>query len=107
MMLLSDLEIKRLIDRDSEKNSHTRATNDTRVRKKLHTWLKDTITVQAILEFLPDEQIDKVVDDLTISDLLFTINWMIIIKEFLPIVGELAEPEKWEIVELKETASGK
>jgi hypothetical protein len=97
--MLSDLERDRLMHRDAQ-NPHTRSTNDTRIRKKLISWLSDMDDVIDILQYLPQSQIEDVITDDNIRGLMLIALSSTTIKKFSPIIGELGEPERWKAVEI-------
>jgi hypothetical protein len=98
MVVLSNLEKDRLIHRDAQ-NPNTRATNDTRVRKKLKAWMSEILDVMYILEYLPENQLNDVVIDDDVRDLMFISLMAASIKKNGPITGELKKPENWRIIE--------
>lgn len=96
--MLSDLERDRLMHRDAQ-NPHTRATNDTRVRKKLRDWIDGVLDAMYILEYLPESQLEEVIIDDDIRDFTFIALMAASIKKYGPITGELEEPENWKTIE--------
>jgi len=96
-MLLSDVELHRLIERDTI-DKRTRATNDARVRKKFTAWLRSVGYIMKILDSLPEDQIRDVTKDVDIYALLCIIEDLLKIRKFHPIEGEDDKPDDWQIV---------
>jgi hypothetical protein len=95
-MSLSPKEREGLLNRPS--NSHERATNDVRIRKKLAAWLKDADDIQLIFEYLPKEQLRK---ELSEDNPDFFLNLAIGAMRCLEIgriEGKIDEPEEWIVV---------
>lgn len=98
--LLTDSERERLINRSSD--SKTRASNDVRVRKKLRSWLQSLDDIALICEYLPEDQLTKEITDNQIFFLMNIAKNIMEIRHFLPIVGDIKNPDEWKIV----TATG-
>jgi len=100
--MLSDLEKDRLVNRNrsglTQKDIKDRATNDMRVRRKLSSWLKDISDAVLVLQCLPDDQLDDIIDDWHIYFLLNIAEAGMDIKRFHPIEGDAETPEKWQTV---------
>jgi hypothetical protein len=96
--MLTDLEKDRLINRYSE-NSHTRSTNDTRIRKKLQAWMREIPDIMFILHHLPQEQLDKVISDDDVISFLELGFVAQVMKIFCPVFGDLEKPEEWKILD--------
>ena len=79
--LLSDLEFERLMNRSKE--SHTRATNDGRVKRKLSAWLKNIDDVFFIMQKLPENQLNDVFDEKDIDKLYSIIGEAMKIKKVI------------------------
>jgi hypothetical protein len=80
--LLSDLEFERLKNRSKE--THTRATNDGRVRRKLSAWLKNLDNVFFIMQTLPENQLKDVFGEKDIEKLYSIIGEAARIKNYYP-----------------------
>jgi hypothetical protein len=80
--LLSDLEYERLKNRTKE--PHTRATNDSRVRRKLSAWLKNIDEVFFIMQKLPENQLNEVLGKDDIDKLYSIIGEAMKIKDYYP-----------------------
>ena len=98
--LLTDSERERLINRSSD--SKTLASNDVRVRKKLRSWLQSLDDIALICEYLPEDQLTKELTDNQIFFLMDLARNFMEIRHFLPIVGDIKNPDVWKIV----TATG-
>jgi hypothetical protein len=94
--LLTDSERERLINRSND--SKTRASNDVRVRKKLRSWLQSLDDIALICEYLPEDQITKEITDNQIFFLMNIAKNLMEIRHFLPIVGDIKNPDEWKIV---------
>jgi hypothetical protein len=92
--MLSDLEKARLINRSED--SHIRANNDMRVRKKLTAWFKDNLDAYLILNHLPEDQLHGVISDEDVFRLLTLAAKAMEIKDFHPVVGEVNRLETWQ-----------
>lgn len=95
--LLSDTERQRLTERETL-DKRTRATNDVRVKRKFHDWLKSTGDVICILDNLPEDQIRDVTNDLQIYLLLNIVEDLLIKRKFYPLEGKENKPDDWQIV---------
>ena len=95
--LLSNLEFERLMNRSKE--SHTRATNDGRVKRKLSAWLKNIDDVFFIMQKLPENQLNEVFGEKDIDKLYSIIGEAMKIKNYYP-----SALKKWrDELEKKET----
>lgn len=98
--LLTDSERERLINRSSD--SKTRGSNDVRVRKKLRSWLQSLDDIALICEYLPEDQLTRELTDNQIFFLMNIARNFMETRHFLPIVGDIKNPDEWKIV----TATG-
>jgi hypothetical protein len=94
-MALSPQEKERLINRPS--NSHDRATNDVKVRKKLRAWLKDLPDMALIFHYLPKEQLRKELVDSHAFNLLDSGLRVMDCLDFNPIFGDADSPDMWYV----------
>lgn len=78
--LLSELELKRLMNRSNE--PQIRATNDGRVRRKLSAWLKNINDVFIILQKLPEDQLTDVISTEDIDKLYSIIGEAMRMKKY-------------------------
>ena len=94
-MGLSPQEKERLIQRPS--NSHDRATNDVKVRKKLRAWLRDLPDIALVFQYLPKEQLRKELDDSNAFNLIdFGMQAMDCLN-FNPIFGDAESANMWYV----------
>jgi hypothetical protein len=95
-MGLSPKEREGLLNRPT--NSHERATNDVRVRKKLAAWLKEADDIKLIFENLPKDQLRK---EISGDHFEFFLNLAICAMKCLDIgriEGKIDEPYEWAVV---------
>lgn len=92
--LLSKLERDRLFTRN-ELTNRLRTTNETRVRKKLNAWLKNTFDALTILDNLPEDQVKKVADPYDAYILCLALKRLLNKTGFHPIEGDVHKPEEW------------
>jgi hypothetical protein len=104
--MLSDLERQRLQNRESEKDPKIRAINDMRVKKKLRNWLKGIDDVSLIFRCLPDQKLNKELEDHYIFGLLGLASQAMSRSNFGPIEGIAGDPDKW-ILPLSDRSANK
>ena len=101
--LLSPTERERLNERNSkDMDAQTRASNDSRVRRKLKTWLDEDLgDVFLILQNLPHDQLKRVLTDRNVIDVFSLVSNFMDIREFRPVVGDPIHPEQWAVPDPK------
>jgi hypothetical protein len=99
--MLSPTERERLKNRDSkDMDSQIKASNDSRVRRKLAAWLKEDLDdVHLILDKLPEDQLKRVFRDVDVYGLLGLASLIMLVREFWPVIGDLKHPEEWKVHE--------
>lgn len=95
-MGLSPKEREGLLNRPA--NSHERATNDVRVRKKLAAWLKEADDIKLIFDNLPEEQLRKEVSGDHFEFFLSLAIGAMKCLDIGRIEGKIDEPEEWAVV---------
>jgi hypothetical protein len=95
--MLSDLERKRLENRESE-DPKIRAVNDARVKKKLIAWLDDATDALEILRNIPSDRLKDDLIDIDVYRLLTIAEDIMRARRFMAIKGESENPDEWEAV---------
>lgn len=97
--LLSPEERKRLKERNYESmDSQTRASNDSRVRRKLRKWFKEDLNdVSLALNQLSQDRLKLVLTDGDVFRLLDAALQIARIKEFAPLIGKIEDPSSWKV----------
>ena len=94
--LLTGTERERLINRRDMGDAKKRAANDSRAKKKLAAWADNLRDVELILEILPDEMSESVVDESAVYRLISVVEELLRVKEFRRICGDINDPASWQ-----------
>ena len=94
--LLTRTERERLINRRDMGDAKKRAANDSRAKKKLAAWADNLRDVELILENLPDEMSESVVDESAVYRLISVVEELLRVKEFRRICGDINDPASWQ-----------
>jgi hypothetical protein len=96
--MLSSTERKRLSSRSMEgMDSQIKASNDSRVRKKLAMWLNEDLYDVFLSLELPEDQLKRIFNDHQVFMLLYLVKKMLELLDFRAIYGELDNPDGWKV----------